>query len=65
MDKKRTGTYVKARFSIKGYLEVPAGCEGIILYEKDNGLGQTLVYVSWETLQKNIPVFAEDIEVLT
>lgn len=59
------GKKVRALYTIKGHGPIiPAGWTGRIVRERDNGLGQMLVYVLWDETGENSPVFPEDLEFL-
>lgn len=55
---------VKTTHAIRGYITIPAGTTGEVLYVQDNGLGREMYYVQWDNQQRS-PVFIEDVEVLT
>ena len=55
---------VKTKYAIRGYITIPAGTMGEVLYIQDNGLGQEMYYVRWDDTQRSA-VFLEDVDVIT
>ena len=64
-DFTNAGKKVKAKYTIRGYVEIPGGWRGEILHEQENTIGGNLVYVLWEASGKSSPVFPQDIELET